>query len=109
TLAVILVCPHCTPQGFVICRHHATLAASGHDFVLAETPGTYMTDAAHAAALIASTMRLGAVLDDLEAILSGQRHDRIHIAGPASKVYADHGPGARSQYRFNGLGRKVAA
>ncbi|MOA19711.1 hypothetical protein D3C78_1401140 [compost metagenome] len=43
-LAVILERPHFRPQFAVIGSDHAALAASAHDLVLAERPGTDMAD-----------------------------------------------------------------
>ena len=106
-LAVVLQRPHARPQPALVGGDHAALAAGGHDLVLAERPGPDMADGAHRAALVARPVGLGAVLDDLQAALGGQGHDRVHVAGPAGQVHADHRPGARGQHRADARGGDV--
>src|SRR5690554_6213676 len=64
-LTMVLIRPHLGPQSLVICGHHAALAASGHDLVLAERPTPDMANGAHRAPLITGTMGLGAVLNNV--------------------------------------------
>src|SRR5690606_39127120 len=88
---VVLVGPHRIPECPVIGGDHATLAPGGHDLVLAEGPRTDMPDAAHCPALVSRAMGLGTLLDHIQLVLSSQRHDRIHVARPASQMDTDDG------------------
>lgn len=108
-LAVVLERPHRAPQRFVVRRDHATLAARGHDLVLAEAPGARMADGAEHAALVHGAMGLGTVLDDPQSMPVGQVHDRPHVAGPARQVDADDGLRARRQDGRDRAGRNIAA
>src|SRR5690606_7744833 len=65
-LAVVLPGPHGRPERAIVRGDHAAFAAGGHDLVLAEGPGTNVADRADRAALVSSTVRLGAVFDDPE-------------------------------------------
>ena len=51
-----------------------------------------MTDAAHAAAAVAGAVGLGAILDHIDAVALCQRHQRIHLAGPAGEMHGDDCP-----------------
>src|SRR5690606_6868966 len=105
--AMILVRPHTLPQLTIIGRDHAPFTPSGHDLVLAEGPGSNMTDRADRAPLVPGTMGLGTVLDHKQIMLAGQFHDRVHITGPTSQMHTDDGLGALSQHRPNGVGSHV--
>ena len=96
-LAVVFVRPHARPQLAVIGGDHAALAAGGHDLVLTETPGADMADATHRAPFVTRAMRLGAVLDHVQAALARQFHDGVHVAGHAGEVHADNHFGARGK------------
>ena len=107
--AMVLAGPHPAPQVAVIGGDHAALAAGGHDLVLTERPRANMADRADHPPLVTRTMGLGAILDHLQPVASGQRHDRIHVAGPARQMHHHHGTGARGQHGGDGLGGQIAA
>jgi hypothetical protein len=54
-------------------------------------------------------MRLGAVLDDRDAALPRQLHDRIHVARPARQMHGDDGAGARREHGPDRVRRQVLA
>ncbi|MNV66001.1 hypothetical protein D3C71_1587280 [compost metagenome] len=54
-------------------------------------------------------MRLRTVFNDLEAVPGGERHDRIHVAGPPTEVHADHSLSPRCYHALDGLCRQIAA
>lgn len=68
--AVVFVAPHAPPEGFIVGSDHAAFAASGHDFVLAKTPGGGVADAANGAIFVASTVGLGTVFDHIKIMFS---------------------------------------
>src|SRR5690606_6684861 len=103
-LAVILDRPHLRPQLAVIGGHHPPFTAGSHDLVLAERPCTYVTNRADRAPFVARAMCLGAVFDNLEAMLVYQRHNRVHVAWPAREMYTDHRPGTWGQHSADGFG-----
>ena len=107
--AVVLVAPHPRPQRPVVGGDHAPFPAGGHDLVLAERPAAHMAETAHRAAAPGGAVDLGAVLDQIEAVLLGQRRHGVHVAGPAGQVHAHHRLGGRCQRRRHGLGGDVLA
>ncbi len=107
--AMVLIAPHPRPQRAVVGGDHAPFPAGGHDLVLAERPAAHMAETAHRPAAPGGAMGLGAVLDQIEAVLLGQRRHGVHVAGPAGQVHAHHRLGGRRQRRRHGLGGDVLA
>jgi hypothetical protein len=79
TLAMVLERPHRPPQRLVIRRHHAALAARGHDLVLAKTPSTYMANAADTAAFVACTMGLGTVFNKRDFMMRAKCRNGFYV------------------------------
>src|SRR5690606_42145205 len=78
-LAVVLVRPHAGPQLAVIGGYHAAFPTGGHDLVLAERPAAHITNGADRPTLATCSMGPGSILDHMQPMLTGQRHDRVQI------------------------------
>ncbi len=68
-----------------------------------------MPETAHRASTPGGAVRLGTVLNQIKAVLLGQRRHGVHIAGPAGQMHAHHRLGGRRQRRGHGLGGDVLA
>ena len=89
--AMILDAPHPFPQCFIIAGDHATFAAGGHDFVLAEGPGGHITKSANRTALVERSMRLCAIFDSADILLFAGSPDCVNVAWPAGEMNIDDG------------------
>ncbi len=107
TLSVILVRPHAGPEFAVVGSDHTALSSRGHYLVLAERPSTNVSNGANRTPFITSSMRLGTILDHLQPMLLGQRHDRVHVARPSCQVNTDDRLGALGQDSTDGVNGHV--
>src|SRR5690606_22596305 len=107
TFAMVFMRPDFAPQRRGVGGDHAAFAASSHDFVLAERPGTDVAYGTHGAVFVAGAVCLGAILDHQDAVQLSQGHDGVHVAGPAGQVHADDGASVGGDDGGNGVGRNV--
>lgn len=105
--AVVLVGPGLLPHLSVVQRQQAALTAGRHDLVLTEGKGPRVPDAAYRTALVKCAMRLSAVLNHDQAMLAGQFHDWVHVAGPPSQVNGNDCAGLGGDQRPDGVRRDV--
>ena len=108
-LAMILERPGIFIGIIVAKRDEPTLAAGRDDLVLAEGEGGRVAEAPDRQAVYLCAVRLGAILDDVDAALPGQRHDRRHVRRPAAKMHRDDRLGSGRDRGGDGFGIDVAA
>src|SRR5580658_286058 len=109
TLAVILVRPGLLKSVFRIKGNHPAFASGCNNLVLAKREGAGVANGPHRPALISCANRLSAVLDYLQAKLTRQFHDPIHLAWPSRKMHGDNCLGRGSHNSANRLRGYVLA
>ena len=102
--AVVFEGPHGIPEICAGGGHHAALTGGAEDLVLAEAPGSHITEAAQGLAIDPGTMGLGAVFDHGDAVGTGQIGYGGHVCGPATQVHHGDGLSAGGNQRSNGSG-----
>ena len=85
----------------VVGRDHAALARR-HLLVRVEGEDRGVARAADAAAAVLAADGLAGVLDDREAVLLGDRAERVHVARVAEHVHGQDGARARRDGRLDG-------
>lgn len=93
-------------NGFVLCEDH-TAFGSGDVFGRVKRKGTGVSEGAQGFACKVGFECMGTILDDGEVVLAGQVHNGGHVAGVASHVDGQDGPGARGDASGDGLGGDV--
>ena len=96
----------CTPIGqLVVVRYERpSITICAEVFSRIEREGAGITPRADHAAILGRAMCLRAVLDDPQAVLLGEGHDRGHVRRLAVKVHRDDAHGARREFRFKERG-----
>lgn len=75
-----------TFEKLVLVGHHQAAFPAGDVLIQLQAEDRHVTDAAELAAAIAAAVALGAILQHLHAVLVGERHDPVHVAGGAGHV-----------------------
>lgn len=106
-LAMVLESPGAFIEGAVAGGQHPPLPAGGHDLVLAEGKGRGIAEGPDRLPLVACTVGLGAVLDDLDPVFGRQFQQRVHVAGPAGEMDGDDRLRAGGDQGTDRLGAQV--
>ena len=94
-LSMIFIAPGSFPEFIVVGGDQATLAAGGHDLVLAKGKRVDVTHGAYGPSFVARAVGLRAILHDLQIVFARQSQDGIHVAGPAREVNSNDRLGPR--------------
>ncbi len=97
-------------QGKLVVVGYQHAAFAGVDMlVIVEAKAADVAYRADRFAFVMHARCLGCVLDDFEAVLLGQRHDRVHVAGLAENMHQHDGLSARRNDLGDGGGTDVKA
>ena len=88
---------HAFHQLRVVCRHHATFAC-GDDFVGEKREATDITNCPDFSPAILRAESFGGVFHHEDAVLSGDSHNRVHVARMAVEMHRHDGLCARRDF-----------
>ena len=101
-LAPVAQLAHPSGEGGIVGDCAAAFAAGAKVLAWVEAEAADRANRACAPALPGRAMRLGGVLDDLQAMLRGDRHDGVHVGHATVQVDGDNGLGARRDRALDG-------